>query len=52
MRKCENGTYRDMTAEEIAEIQSAVDTEVTEKVTIEDRLEALESAMMEVILNG
>ena len=46
MKKYANGKYIEMTAEEIAEMQ----TEHTP--TTEERLEALESAMLAQILGG
>lgn len=49
MRVMENGVYRDMTAEEIAELQQA--EPAANEPTLEERLEALESAMLEQILN-
>lgn len=46
MKKCVNGKYFDMTEEEIKAL--CEDTEPT----FEERLEALESAMLEQILKG
>lgn len=50
MRIMENGIYRDMTEEEIAALETQ--EELTPKPTMEERLAALEAAMLEQILNG
>ena len=53
MRILENGIYRDATAEEI---QSSADVpQLAAEITAEERIEALEAAILElagVILNG
>lgn len=53
MRVYDNGKYREMTA---AEMQEVADTPaVVSEITTEQRIEALEAAMLEmaeVILNG
>ena len=49
MLKYENGEYKKMTAEEIAALD--IQEEPTTEPTMEERLEALESAMLEQILN-
>ena len=53
MKIYDNGIYRDMTAEEL---QSTGDVpEVEEEITAEERIEALEAAILElaeVVLNG
>lgn len=48
MRVMENGVYRDMTAEEIAELQQQEEQPMVP--TLEERLVALESAMLEQLL--
>lgn len=49
MKICENGIIREMTAEEIAEME-ALAAEVPEpEPTAEERLEALEEAMLEML---
>ncbi len=55
MRILENGIYRDATKEELAEAASRVEEVLTQPITAEERIEALESAMLElaeVLLNG
>lgn len=42
MRICENGIYRDMTAEEIAELEKLVAEVPTPEPTAEERIAALE----------
>lgn len=49
MRICENGVIRDMTPEEIAELQSLADNQPTQEPTAEERLEAVESALLELM---
>ena len=49
MRVMENGVYRDMTAEEMAALQNEQEEQVVTP-TLEERLEALESAMLEQLL--
>ncbi len=49
----DNGVYRDMTAEEA--LQAEKETAPAEEITPEERIEALEAAVLElaeVILNG
>ena len=53
MKIYDNGIYREMTAEEIA--NSAGVPEVKSEITAEERIEALEAAILElaeVVLNG
>ena len=53
MRIYDNGIYRDMTAEEVANSMDV--PEVKKEITAEERIEALESAILElaeVILGG
>ena len=49
MRICENGIIRDMTPEEIAELQAVADNQPTPEPTAEERLEAIESALLELM---
>ena len=49
MRICENGIFRDATPEEIAEFESLADNQPTPEPTMEERLEALENAMLELM---
>lgn len=49
MRICENGVIREMTPEEIAEFQSLADNQPTPEPTAEERLEAIESALLELM---
>lgn len=50
MRKCVNGKYMDMTTEEIAEMQKEHErAEAMQPPTSEERLEALEMAMLEML---
>ena len=49
MKKIVNGIYVEMTKEEI----EAANVETTpQPITVEERIEALESALLEVVLNG
>ena len=50
MKICENGVIREMTQEEI----DSMNTEemVESKPTVEERLEAIESALLERLLGG
>lgn len=50
MLKYENGEYKEMTAEEIAELQQQEEQVVVP--TLEDRLMALEAVMLEQILES
>lgn len=55
MRVCENGIIREMTPEEIAEYEALAKAEPMPEPTAEERLEALEGAMLELMgveLNG
>lgn len=49
MKKCVNGEYIDLTAEEIAELQAVANNQPIPEPTMEERLEALESAMLELM---
>ena len=49
MRVCENGIIRDMTPEEIAEYEALAQDAQMMEPTAEGRLEALESAMLELM---
>lgn len=48
MRKCINGTYIEMTAEEIATLEALAANAPEPEPTAEERLAALESAMLEL----
>ena len=49
MKKIVNGIYVEMTQEEI----EAASVEIApQPITVEERIEALESALLEVVLNG
>lgn len=52
MRICENGIYRDMTAEEVAEMERMAVEAPAPEPTAEERLEALEAAMLELVMGG
>lgn len=52
MRICENGIIRDMTAEEVAELEALAAEAPAPEPTAEDRLAALEAAMLEMIMGG
>lgn len=58
MRICENGIYRDMTAEEIAELEKLAAEQPTPEPTPEERIAALEKdnaelrEAMEALLSG
>ena len=49
MKKYINGQYIEMTPEEIAELQSLADNQPTPEPTAEERLEAIESALLELM---
>ena len=49
MRVCENGIIREMTPEEIAELEALAQEEPLPPPTAEERLDALESAMLEMM---
>ena len=50
MKICENGVVREMTPEEIASLKTEETTE--QKPTVEERLEAVEAALLEQLLGG
>ena len=52
MKICENGIIRDMTPEEIAELEALAAEAPAQEPTAEDRLTALEAAMLELIMGG
>lgn len=58
MRICENGIYRDMTAEEVAELEKLAAEVPTPEPTAEERIAALEKdnaelrEAMEALLSG
>ena len=55
MRILENGIYRDATKEEIAEAASRTEETIHQEITDQERIDALESAILElaeVILGG
>ena len=49
MKKCINGKYIEMTPEEIAEIEALAQEAPMPEPTAEERIEALESAMLELM---
>lgn len=49
MKVCENGIIREMTPEEIAEFEALAQDEPLPQPTAEERLEALESAVLEMM---
>lgn len=49
MKICENGIIREMTAEEIAEMEAMAGEVPEAEPTAEERLEALEEAMLEML---
>ena len=49
MKICENGIIREMTAEEIAEIEKLASEMPQPEPTAEERLAALEEAMLELL---
>lgn len=49
MKICENGIIRDMTPEEIAELEALAQEAPMPEPTAEERFEALESAMLELM---
>lgn len=51
MRIYDNGIYRDMTQEELEEFEAHIQ-EGVEEPTFEERIAALEAAMLEQILGG
>lgn len=52
MRICENGVIRDMTPEEAAEHSAMLAAQPAPEPTSEERLEALEAAMLELVMGG
>ena len=52
MKICENGVMRDMTPEESAELEALAAKAPAPEPTAEDRLAALEAAMLEMIMGG
>jgi len=52
MRIYDNGIYRDATEQEIAEMQAMAEQEQEGLPSAEERLEALENAMLEMMLGG
>lgn len=48
MKVCENGIVREMTAEEIAELQSMKDEQLPHDLTDEERIAALEKSNAEL----
>lgn len=52
MMICENGIIRGMTAEEVAELEKLAAEAPAPEPTAEDRLAALEAAMLEMIMGG
>ena len=51
MKICENGIYRDMTAEEIAELEQFAADQPAPEPTAEERIEVLEEAL-NMLLSG
>ena len=51
MKVCENGIYRDMTAEEIAELEALVAEQPAPEPTAEERIAVLEEAL-NMLLSG
>lgn len=49
MKKCINGEYIEMTPEEIAELEAMAAEVPAPEPTTEERLEALEEAMLELL---
>lgn len=49
MKICENGIIREMTTEEIAELEALATSEPVLEPTAEERLAALEEAMLELL---
>lgn len=52
MKICENGVIRDMTQAEEAEYNAMLDAQPEPGPTAEERLEALEAAMLELVMGG
>ena len=49
MKICENGIIREMTPEEIAELEALAASEPVPEPTAKERLAALEEAMLELL---
>ena len=49
MKICENGIIREMTPEEIAELEALAASEPVPEPTAEERLAVLEEAMLELL---
>ena len=49
MKICENGIIREMTPSEIAELEALAASEPIPELTAEERLAALEEAMLELL---
>lgn len=49
MKICENGIIREMTPSEIAELEALAESEPVPEPTAEERLSALEEAMLELL---
>ena len=49
MKICENGIIREMTTAEIAELEALAASEPVSEPTAEERLAALEEAMLELL---
>lgn len=52
MRISDNGVIRDMTPEEEAECNAMLAAQPAPEPTAEERLEALEAAMLELVMGG
>lgn len=52
LRISDNGTIRDMTPEEAAEHSAMLAAQPAPEPTAEERLEALEAAMLELVMGG
>lgn len=52
LKICENGVIRDMTPEEEAECNAMLAAQPAPEPTAEERLEALEAAMLELVMGG
>ena len=52
MRICDNGIYRDATAEELAELEAMGQARPPISPTEAERLSALEAAMLELMMGG
>ena len=50
MKICENGIIRDMTAEEIAELEALAAEQLTPEPTAEERIAVLEEALIMLLL--